>query len=127
MKKILETLFNHERYQTISFIVACLFLFWVYGCPSQVKSIRVPNRKVTRAELGIEIESFAATAEARFADLDRQDEFKKFVFDNLLLLVSGGQINPAGALVGIATILGIGAGVDNVRKRKELKTLKNGG
>ena len=125
MKKLLDTLLNHERYQVIAVILILALLIWTYGCPSKVKSLRSPGKRVTRAEFEIEVESLLSTAEVRLLDLDQQDNIKRLMFDNLLLTAQSGQFNLIGLVTGIATILGIGATVDNVRKRREIKDLKN--
>jgi len=125
MKKLLDTFLNHERYQTIAIILIIILLIWSYGCPSKVQSLRSPGQRVTRSEFEIEVTSLLSTAEVRLLDLDRQDNIKRLIFDNLLLTAQSGQFNLVGLVAGVATILGIGATVDNVRKRKELKDIKN--
>lgn len=125
MKKLLSTLFNHERYQSIAVIVIILLLIWSYGCPSRVKSLNTPGKQVTRAELQIEIDTLLATAEAHLVDLNRQDSIKRLIYENLLLTAQSGQFNLIGLVAGAAGVLGIGATVDNVRKRREIKDLKN--
>lgn len=125
MKKLLDTLLNHERYQTIAIFLIVALLIWTYGCPSKVDSLRSPGKRVTRAEFEIETKGLLSTAEVRLIDLDRQDNIKRLIFENLLLTAQSGQFNLVGLVAGVATILGIGATVDNVRKRKELKDIKN--
>ena len=124
MKKLLETLLNHERYQSIAVVLIMALLIWTYGCPSRVKSLNRPGTRVTRAELQIEIDTLLATAEAHLVDLDRQVNVKRLIYDNLLLTAQSGQFNLLGLVAAAFTTLGIGATVDNVRKRKELKDLK---
>lgn len=123
MKKLLNTLFNHERYQSVSVIVVGSLLIWFYGCESSVESIVTPEKKVTRAELRIEIESLIAMTDLRRIDLDKQDEIKSLLLKNALLIASGGAVNPVGVVTALAAVLGIGAAADNVRKRKEIKKL----
>lgn len=125
MKKLLETLFNHERYQSIAVVLITALLIWTYGCPSRVKSLNRPGQRVTRTELMIEIDTLLATAEAHLVDLNRQDNIKRLIFDNLLLTAASGQFNLLGLVAAAGTVLGVGATVDNVRKRKEIKDLKN--
>lgn len=121
MSKILDTLLNHERYQTISFIIAFAVLLWFLGCESQTPSIMHPETKVTRAELEMEIDTFMAHATLRYDSLDQQDELRKLLADSALLVASGGTINYTGLIPTVFSILGVGAIADNVRKRKELK------
>lgn len=125
MKKLLDTLFNHERYQTIAIILISALLIWTYGCPSQVESLFVPGKHVTRSGLQIEMDTLLATAAARVQDLDQQDAIKRILYQQALLTAAGSQVNILGLVTSIAAVLGIGATVDNVRKRKELKDIKN--
>ena len=96
-------------------------MLWILGCPSTVNSIQDPKRKVTRAELQAEIDYMLSIAEVRFKDLEKLDQLKKILFNSSVLLASGGTVNPIGVVTSIAAILGVGATVDNVRKRKKLK------
>lgn len=125
MKNFLKTIFNHERYQSIAVILIAALLIWTYGCPSKVDSLRSPGNRLTRTEFEIEVTSLLATAEVRLLDLDRQDNIKRLIYNNLLLTAQSGQFNLIGLVAAAATTLGIGATVDNVRKRRELKDLKN--
>jgi len=124
MKKLLETLFNHERYQTIAIVLIIALLLWTFGCPSHVNSLLVPGRSVTRGELQIELDTLTAMAAARVQDLDRQDAIKELLYQQAMLTAQGGQFNLLGVIAAAAATLGIGATVDNVRKRKEIKDLK---
>jgi len=76
---------------------------------------------VTRDELHDELSFIIAQAETRFKSLDRQDELKQLITDQALLFAQGGAINPIGLLTANAALLGIGATVDNVRRRKKEK------
>lgn len=122
--KQLSTFFNHERYESIAIVIAAGLLFWFYGCESKVPSIKNPERLVTRAVLKMEIDSILQMGEYRYNQLDQQDAIKDALLANAMLVASGGTVNPVAVITGIAGILGIGATVDNVRKRKEIKTLK---
>lgn len=122
MKKLLLTLFNHERYQSIATIVALGLLIWFFGCESKVESVITPNKKVTRGELRIELDGIVDLIGLRATDLDKQDELKQLLLKNALLIAQGGTVNPVGVITTVAAVLGVGAAVDNVRKRKEIKT-----
>jgi len=122
MDKILKFL-NHERYESIAVIIACLLLIWFWGCESKVQSISNPNALVTRDELNAEVDFYLANAEIRYKNLDRQDEFKKTLLEAALLYGQTGTINPFGLITTLAGILGVGATIDNVRKRKEIKRI----
>ncbi len=122
--KITEFL-NHERYQVISIGLACVLLLWLFSCESKVRSIANPLEMVGRDQLQAEVAYFLAKVEIRVKDLDRQDELKRLIIEKAVLFAQGGTINPVGLFVALAGILGTGAAVDNVRKRKEIKTIVN--
>jgi len=124
MKKLLLTLFNHERYQTISIIICSLLLLAWWGCETKVKSIRDPSVKINRIQLENEVSAIIAETERKFGEMDRIDELKNYLFQQGLTAAQTGVINPLGIITGLGTILGLGAGIDNVRKRKEIKTLE---
>lgn len=120
MDKLLAFL-NHERYQIVSTVLCLGLLIWFWGCESQVRSLVDSKIKINRDELTAEVDFFLASAEIRFKDLDRQDEFKQYVLDQALLYGQTGTLNPVGIVATLAGILGVGAIADNVRKRKVIK------
>lgn len=124
MKKILAFM-NHERYQVIAGFLCIVLTVWGLSCESKVRSLADPTRKITRAELRIEVEQFLATAEIRFKSLDLQDDLKALVFDKLVLFSQTGVFNPMGIIPLIVGIMGGAAVTDNVRKRIEIKKLNN--
>lgn len=121
MKKFLSTILNHERYQAIALLAVCVLSGWFFGCHSRVKSLLRPQEKVTRAELAAEIDHFLTMAELRKADLDRQDNLKRQILEFTMVATQTGALNVSGLLPLAFSILGVGAIVDNTRKRKELK------
>lgn len=123
MKPIL-TFIRHNPGIVTGFTLCALCLFWIYSCHSTVISLVHANLKVTRVELVSEVDTFLASAEARFEDLDRQDLIKETIFNSVLELAQGGSVNPIGVVLALAGILGIGAGVDNIKKRTHINTLK---
>lgn len=123
MKKLLDTLFNHERYQIISLLIATGLLIWFLGCEPKCKSLIDPTQQVTRAELEIEIDSIISQANIAYASLEKQEELRDFLFQQSLAGLTAGTVNPLALIGSAATILGIGAGADNIRKRKEIKRL----
>lgn len=104
-------------------IVAALVLVWIYGCESTVTSLNGPEFRVTRAELNIELEQFLALANIKFAQLDKQDEFKRIVFNNAVILGTGGTVNPIGVITALFALTGLAATADDIRLRKERKKL----
>lgn len=126
MKK-LWAFIRHQQGMAVGIIIATAVLIWTYGCQSEVTSITNAPELVTRAELEIEVDYFLKTAEIRFAELDQQDEFKRTIFAIGISLLEGGTLNPAAIAIVIGNILGLGAVIDNVRKRTLIQTLKNSG
>lgn len=126
MKKFLDLLFNHERYQSISVILICIALIFFFSCEPECNSILEPEKKITQTELEAEIAIVKTRTEKAHLSLEQQQELLNFLFENAILVSQTGTFTPMPFLTGIAAIFGIGATVDNVRKRKEIKTLKNG-
>jgi len=123
MKKI-YSFFRHNSGICIGFALLPAILVYAYSCQSTVISLVKPGRRISRTELVAEVDYFLAQAESRFADLERQDLVKNTIFNSVLELAKGGAINPAGIALVIGNILGLGAVVDNVRKRTHINTLK---
>lgn len=124
MKKLLDTLLNHERYETIAVIICLILLGIFYGCQPKVESLLNPGQRITRKQLDNEIEHFLRDAEIAAADLDQQEQIRSILFQTALTASKTGTFNYLPLITSIGTILGIGAAADNVRKRKEIKSLK---
>lgn len=120
------TFIRHNSGIVIGIILAITILIWCYGCPSTVVSVHNPPKLVTRAELEIEVDHFLKLAEIRFIELDQQDEFKRTLFAMAMEFMAEGRINPAAIALVLGNLLGLGAVVDNVRKRTYINTLKGG-
>lgn len=135
--KTLISFLNHERYKVVAgLIVVALLIVW-FGCDSKVKSIRNPDRWITRGELNAELEYFAANLESeslriqaqgetKFLALDRQDAFKRWVAENAAFYAETGIVNPGGLILSLLAIGGVGAGVDDWRTRKRIKPVAAG-
>jgi len=115
---------RHQSGACLGFALLPLFLFYAYSCQSVVVSTVYPNRKITRPELVAEVDLFLSQAAAKFDDLDRQDLVKDTIFNSVLDLAQGKAVNPIGVAVTLASILGLGAAADNIRKTTHLNTLK---
>jgi hypothetical protein len=124
MKKLLETLFNHERYQTIAIITAAVLLLVLWGCQGTAPSLLDPSKQVNRAELQNELDLMLIRAEQGFTKIEQRERIMALVLQQALIAGQTGTINPFALLTSIGTILGVGATVDNVRKRKEIKAIK---
>lgn len=112
--------------KVIAILVLTAILFWGWGCPSRVGSLITPGKKITRPELQIELDSIISTAEFRMAELDKQDRFRDLIFNNALLMIEGGTLNPVGIITMLAGIYGVTRGgsdiVKKVKKKKENST-----
>ena len=125
--KLFNTLFNHERYQSISVLITIAFLLYFFGCESKVRSVTNPERKITRSELQLELDTLVSKCEIGFSQLDKQDEIRNLILQQALIAANATSFNPIGLITSLGTVLGIGATVDNVRKRKEIKKIKTTG
>ena len=98
-------------------------LWFAYGCEPKTRSLVQPNLKVTGNELSIELETLVRIYNLRIDDLEKQEAFKQWFFNQAAEVVETGQVNPIGVLTSLLSILGIGAGADNLRVRKKLKNV----
>jgi len=117
----IKSFFNHERYQSLSFVVVLILLSTTHGCDSKIESIRYPGTRITRGQLEIEVNNFLQEAEIRAEQLNIQDELKTTFYRIGMTTIESGTLNPIGLITTIAGILGIGATADNVRKRRDIK------
>jgi len=124
MKKLLVNLFNHNRYQTISILSVLLLLSIWLGCEPKAQSIRNPSQKINRAQLESELDSIIVQVQNSVDDMDRKERILNYLFQQALIVAESGTVNPVGILTSLGAILGLGAGVDNVRNRKKIKTLE---
>ena len=127
MKKSVEKIWQAIRHNQclVTAAMVCIALAcWVYGCQSQVQSMKTPEKKVTRPQLKIEVDTFLAEAKLKFEDLNRQDAFKRQLFEYGLVVAQGSSVNPVGVAVSLFGILGIGAVADNRRKDGVINSLK---
>jgi len=125
MRKILIELFNHDRYETISIILASVLLLFFFGCEPTCQSILEPGNTSSRSELDAEIEMMIARANAGYASLEKQESLRQLLFNQTIASASTGTFNPIALLTSIGAIFGVGATVDNVRNRKKIKKLES--
>lgn len=130
--KAIRTWISHNQGLFVALVICAGLLVWTLGCESKVTSLVDPVRKVTAAELDLELESESARLEAELdqlvrsaqikqAELARQDAIKKKLFDFAALSATSGTVNPAGIITLVGSLLGIGAVVDNRIKDKVIK------
>ena len=103
---MLQWIKNHWNSIVIVLVTSGLCIF-MYDCEPKVESLKDERRLVTRFELQIELEQILSTAEIRMSDLDRQDELRKIILQNALLLVEGQPANPVGIITAIAALYGL--------------------
>ena len=101
--------------------MACFGVIWIYGCESKTHSLIEPERKINRSELVSEIDYLMQRYEIAISELDRQDEFRNTILQQSVIIAQGGAINPLGIATSILAIMGMGAGADNIRLRKQRK------
>ena len=127
MKNLIEKIWRairHNQCLATAAVVCIALACWIYGCQSRVQSMKTPEKKVIRSELQIEVDALLAEAELKFEDLDRQDAFKRQLFEYGMVMVEGSSVNPVGVAVSLFGILGIGAVADNRRKDGVINSLK---
>lgn len=123
---------RHNQGMTVAVAVAIIITLWTFGCESKVSSLIEPSKKVTAAELKLEIDqesmrlqgeldALVKRAEVKKAELVRQDAIKQKIMDFALLAGEAGTINPSGLIGLVVSVLGIGAVVDNRIKDKVIK------
>ena len=130
MKKLKENIWRairHNQCLATAALVCVALACWVYGCQSRVESMRTSDKKVTRPQLKIEVDTFLAEAKLKFEDLNRQDAFKRQLFEYAMVVAEGGSVNPVGVAVSLFGILGIGAVADNRRKDGVIKRFETKG
>lgn len=126
------TWIRHNQGMFVAVIITTALLIWTYGCESQVASLTEPTRKVTRAELNIELNrevqrlegelsTLQQQAAVKMTQLDRQDELKRKLFEFAALTAEAGTFNPAGLVTLVGSLLGAGLLVDNRIKDKVIK------
>ena len=108
---------------TVAVIILTGLLFWGFSCQPQTDSLLHPEKKITRPELQIELDTIIATANFRLADLDNQEQFRDIIFQNALLMIGGGAINPAGIITLLTGLYGITRGATDIKNRIKKKTL----
>ena len=102
-------------------ILCAGILCFAYGCEPTARSIINPNMKFTRLELEAEIKNITQIYSLRIKDIEKQEQFRQTIFNQILITAETGTINPIGVLTSVLAILGIGAAGDDVRLRRQRK------
>ncbi len=119
MDKLLNWL-NDQHWYLVAIAVIAAAIIWTYGCESTVPSLINPDQLVNRAELKVELEYVVGIAGTRVMDLDKQDAMKQALFDAMVLVSQGGQVNTLGIVNLAATIGAISFGLNRNQKLKKL-------
>lgn len=125
MSTIIKKFIDHNAAILQSICLCSAALLWFYGCEAKTTSLVSPNVKVTRAELENEVSTLAAQAEAKFADLERQEILRQAIAETLAVQAKSGTVNPTGVMTLVLSILSIGAVATYRKKDTVIKTLKN--
>lgn len=105
---------------------------WTFGCESRVTSLVHDDRKVTAEQLNVElnqelarleadIEGLIRKAELKKKELARQDEVKRKILEFAAITAEGGTFNAAGLIALVASVIGVGAVIDNRIKDKVIE------
>ncbi|GAI41104.1 unnamed protein product, partial [marine sediment metagenome] len=81
---------NDNHWYLIGAVLICTLIFWIHGCQSEVYSLIDPEKKVTRAELDLEVNYILGRARVKLEDLDRQDEIKRLLLEYATLFGTTG-------------------------------------
>lgn len=130
--KAIRKWISHNQGLFVALVTCAGLLAWTFGCEPKVTSLTDPVKKVTAAELDLELEAETARLEAELdrliksaglkrTELTRQEEIRRKLFEFAAITATSGTFNPAGVITLIGTLLGIGAVVDNRIKDKVIK------
>jgi hypothetical protein len=121
---LIKTLLNHERYQTISVILCVVMIIFMASCRPRCNSLLVEGKRVTSEELQGEIDFLEGRIQSEIKTLEQQEEIRALLLGMAQTAVSTGSFNWQSAATGALALLGGGAFVDNIRKRKAVKVLE---
>lgn len=124
MKKLLLTLFNHERYQSLSIIAACCVLVWMSSCSPKCGSILEPGKQITRTELDGEIALLQSRIDTELKNLEQQEAIRTLLLNLAKTYTTTGTFDVMSALTACLGLVGTGAVIDNVRKRRDVSRLE---
>lgn len=122
MKKLIQKILNfyNDNWTHVVSMNACIFLIWfAYGCEPKTKSLTQPGQEVTRAELIGELEILKLQYKSRTDDLDKQELLRDFILQQTVIVAQTGTVNPIGIATALLALLGLGAGVDDIRLRRQ--------
>jgi len=108
-------------------LIGNVLLLISMGCPSKVTSLIDSTKRVTRAELQIELDHFIASAGIKLDQLDKQDELRDIVLKNAFIMVETGTFNPLAIATALFALYGAGNAVNQTKNAVKKKiNHKNG-
>lgn len=113
---------------TIAMIAVNILIVFALSCPPRVISLLDPQKKVTRAELQLELDTLIGLAEIKMADLDQQEHIRKIILENALMMITTGTFNPLGLATALFAFYGIGTAANqtkNYAKKKIIEKANN--
>jgi hypothetical protein len=116
---------RHNQTLVASAVLCVVLVAFAFGCQVTTENPFNPEEKVTRQELRIEAESYAAKLDLAYQDLDKKDAIIKAVLEAGMAYAQEGGINPIGLASTMFGLLGMGAVVDNRRKDAVIKSKTN--
>jgi len=109
---MLEWLKTH-RTALIGYLTCIAVLLFIYACEPKAKSLTNSGTMVTQPELQEELDHFIATAEIRFASIERQKKLRALILQNALVVVEGQPFNPIGLITGFLALYGTAQAAKN--------------
>jgi hypothetical protein len=121
----IKKMIRHNQFVVVAAVICVGLTIYGLGCQVTTENPFNPEEEVTRDELRIEAEAYAAKLELAFQDLDKKDAIVKAILEAGLAYAQGGGVNPIGLASTMLGILGMGAVVDNRRKDAVIKSKTN--
>lgn len=118
---------NSHWQQILAIAVSLSLTFWAISCQPTVPSLTDPSHKVTRAELQTELQGLQATFQMRSTQLAQQEQIRKLILENALIMAETQAFNPLGIVTSLAALYGIGSATRDTTNlvKKKKKQLAN--
>mgnify|MGYP001049127298 CR=1 FL=1 len=124
LDKLLQTI-RHNQTVFCSAILCLTLTIWCYSCEPVTRSPRDHSKKVTRAELDIDVKIYAEEVALAYTDLQKQEQIREAILNAGLAYVQGQGVSLIGIIATLSSIVGIGAIIDNRKKDAIIKTKTN--
>ncbi|MBA7653710.1 hypothetical protein ES703_61567 [subsurface metagenome] len=109
---------------TIAMIAVNILIVFALSCPPRVTSLIDPQKKVTRAELQLELDTLIGLAEIKKADLDKQEQIRKLILENAMMMITAGAFNPLGLATALFAFYGIGTAANSAKNYAKKKIIE---